>query len=641
MENIINISYSQTGTSSQTDEQGMREMQRMAFNARMHQYILLKAPPASGKSRALMFIALDKIYHQGLKKVVVAVPEKSIGRSFKDTKLKDNGFFSDWTVAKYFNLCDAEDESNKVERFKEFFKSGNKVLVCTHSTLRYAMQSLEDTVFNQSLLAIDEFHHSSADANSGLGDIVRRLMSNTTAHIIAMTGSYFRGDGIPVLRPEDEIRFYPVTYNYYQQLNGYKYLKSLGIGYSFYQGKYLSAITEALDTTKKTIIHIPSPNARASTGDKYDEVERIITTIGEEVSRDCLSGIITVKTKDGRLLKVADLVEDDPKQRTQLQAYLDKMNTKDAVDIIIALGTAKEGFDWEWCERCLTIGVRGSLTEIVQIIGRCTRDSKGKEHAQFTNLIAVPDAAKDDVKIAVNDFLKAITASLLMEQVMAPVWNFKTKKDDESSSPRKHTLLIDGLKPISSDKTRVIIESQLSDLKASILQDPNIANAIMGKIAPEVINTVFIPKIIQNKYPSLSKDEIEEVRQYVVSDTFTKGGEIVEQEGNTFLKIGKNFINIDALSINLIDKENPFQRAYEIMSKSLTVPVLRCVQEVIEDVKNSMSVEEAIILYKKYLPEYLEKHNGQLPTIDNSDPQVKRLAQAISFLRRYKKKFSK
>ena len=91
------------------------------------------------------------------------------------------------------------------------------------------------------------------------------------------------------------------------------------------------------------------------------------------------------------------------------------------------------------CEHCITIGIRASLTEVVQIIGRCTRDCEGKTHAQFTNLIPCPDAAQDDVSMAVNDFLKAISASLLMEQVMAPKWNFKTKVDDEDTpeKPKK------------------------------------------------------------------------------------------------------------------------------------------------------------------------------------------------------------
>ena len=101
------------------------------------------------------------------------------------------------------------------------------------------------------MVAIDEFHHISAAIENKLGEVLNNIMNKTNAHIVAMTGSYFRGDSLPVLLPEDEIKFTKVTYNYYEQLNGYKFLKTLGIGYHFYQGRYLSAISEVLDTDQK------------------------------------------------------------------------------------------------------------------------------------------------------------------------------------------------------------------------------------------------------------------------------------------------------------------------------------------------------------------------------------------------------
>ena len=69
-----------------------------AFAARDAQHLLIKAPPASGKSRALMFLALDKMHKQGVAKTIVAVPERSIGSSFASTKLSEFGFHSDWDV---------------------------------------------------------------------------------------------------------------------------------------------------------------------------------------------------------------------------------------------------------------------------------------------------------------------------------------------------------------------------------------------------------------------------------------------------------------------------------------------------------------------------------------------------------------
>ena len=90
--------YAQTGQSTKLNEFGMREMQAKVYEKRGSQYLLIKAPPASGKSRALMFIALDKLHNQGIKKVIVAVPEKSIGGSFSETKLTEYGFFTDWNL---------------------------------------------------------------------------------------------------------------------------------------------------------------------------------------------------------------------------------------------------------------------------------------------------------------------------------------------------------------------------------------------------------------------------------------------------------------------------------------------------------------------------------------------------------------
>ena len=657
---FVDIHYQQNGHSTNTDSLGMREMQAKAYEARNKKYLLIKAPPASGKSRALMYIALDKLANQGIRKVVVAVPEKSIGRSFANTNLVNQGFFANWHVSQMYNLCDAEsNEADKAGRFVQFFrKSEDKILLCAHATLRNGMKQLNDEEFNDCLLAIDEFHHTSADADSGLGDIVRRVMNNSTGHIVAMTGSYFRGDGVPVLRVEDEAKFYPVTYNYYQQLNGYKYLKNLVLGYHFYHGSYIEHINEVLDTTKKTIIHIPSVNSRASSGSKYEEVEMIMNCIGEKVATDYNNCVYTLKTKDGRLLKVADLVEDDPKARNRIQAYLQKMKKAEDMDIIIALGTAKEGFDWAWCEMCLTIGVRGSLTEVIQIIGRCTRDSEGKETAKFVNMIAMPDAGQDEVKVAVNDFLKAITASLLMEQVMAPSWNFKTSKDEDDDNPLVNTIVVEGLKPLSSVKTKMIIEQQLDDLQAAVLQDNLIIRAISGSTSAENITQNLIPKVIMKRYPDLSPEEVEEVRQHFLLNTLVKGNNITDDkgnpvdvspgmikpkdddetstDGNRLIRLANKFINIDKLSINLIDTINPYQKAYEVISKNVDSATLKVIQDTIAEQKFDMPVDEAIVLFKGPLKEWIKEHDGQLPSLESTNMKEKELAQAYIVIKNLK-----
>ena len=656
---IVDISYQQTGVATAVNPLGMREMQALAYEHRNKRFLLIKAPPASGKSRALMFIALDKLEHQGIKKVVVAVPEKSIGRSFKNTNLVNGGFFANWEAPPFFNLTDVKNEQDKKGRFKEFFLSSKaKVLVCAHATLRNATKELSDDTFDDVLLAIDEFHHTSADANSNLGDVVRRVMNNSTGHIVAMTGSYFRGDGIPVLRAEDEAKFYPVTYNYYQQLNGYKYLKNLILGYHFYHGSYLDHIGEVLDTHKKTIIHIPSVNQRAATGlGKYQETADIMKVVGTLDHKDYNTGIYYITTDDGRTLKVADLVEDEQKERNLVQGYLQNIKRADDVDIIIALGTAKEGFDWQWCEMCLTVGVRGSLTEVIQIIGRCTRDCEGKDTARFVNMIAMPDAEQAEVKVAVNDFLKAITASLLMEQVMAPSWKFKSVKDeDDGKGDLTHTIVVEGLKPLSSVKTQTIVESQLDDLKAAILQDDMVVKALSGSTTAETITQHLIPKVIRERYPDLNEGEVEEVRQRVLLDTIIKGNDIVNEkgepisaipngnddeqlsEGNRLIKIANRFINIDKLSINLIDTINPFQRAYEVISKSVDAKTLKVIQDTIAEQKYDMTLEQAITLFKGPLKAYVAAHDGKVPSVDDPDPKVRELAIALQKIKNLKQR---
>ena len=653
MPDFFKSEYNQTGTSKKTNDQGMREMQQIAFKANSAQYLLIKAPPASGKSRALMFIALEKLENQGIKKVIVAVPERNIGASFKATALSKDGFFADWTPNPHYNLCTSGSERSKVSAFLEFLDSDEKILICTHATFRLACDELDAKQFNDCLIAIDEFHHVSADGDNRLGEVMKNIMAKSNAHIVAMTGSYFRGDNVPVLLPEDEIKFTKVTYNYYQQLNGYEYLKSLGIGYHFYTGRYfkkpfdkdISALAEILDVTKKTIIHIPNVNANESSKDKMAEVGHIIDVLGDVDYQDSDTGVIYVKNpQTGKTLKVGDLVNDEPKEREKISTYLrtHAMDNVDAIDIIIALGMAKEGFDWPFCEHALTIGYRGSLTEVIQIIGRATRDSSNKIHAQFTNLIAEPEAEGTEVKIAVNNMLKAITASLLMEQVLAPNFNFKLKSEDENEAENdkknddENTIRVRGFKTPTSKRAKDIIEQDLNDLKAKILQDDTMLKAMPGNVEPEVINKVLIPKIIKEIYPDLNDEEVEAVRQHVVIDSVVKNGEIVEQGDKKFIRMANSFVNIDDIHIDLIDQINPFQKAFEILSKAITTKTLKLIDDHIQSIKVEMTEEEALLLWPKIV-EYRDR-TGELPNLQSFDPKEKRMAEAIVFLRELKRK---
>lgn len=635
--NIVDVAYAQTGASVHTDALGMRQMQQRVFAQRDAQYLLVKAPPASGKSRALMFVGLDKLYNQGRRKVIVAVPERSIGASFASTKLTVHGFFADWEIKPEHNLCTPGSSVGKVDAFVSFLGGPDATLVCTHATLRFAFERLAPEAFDGTVLAIDEFHHVSADTEANrLGALLRDVMAGSDVHIVAMTGSYFRGDQVPVLSAEDEAKFTPVTFNYYDQLNGYEHLKSLGIGHHFYQGRYTDAIGEVLDLDKKTILHIPNVNSGESTKDKIEEVGFILDAIGDVVSQE-ETGILRVRRRDtGAIVRVADLVDDtDQVERAETLHYLTSVASKDrdGVDIIIALGMAKEGFDWPFAEHALTVGYRASLTEVIQIIGRVTRDSPGKEHAQFTNLIAEPDATTDEVKVSVNNMLKAITASLLMEQVLAQNFTFKAKNTSEDPTT-PGVLRIRGFKEPTTARVKQIVETDLNDLKATILQDDTFARAAAGNLDPEVTNKVLIPKIIRERYPDLDETQVEELRQQVVVDSVIKNGEVRPVGDKRFVRMAEKFVNIDDLDINLIDSVNPFQRAFEVMSKSVTPSVLRIISDAITATRIEVTDEEALTLWPKI--QAWAKVNGRKPDVRSEDSTEKRYGEVLLFLQRKK-----
>jgi hypothetical protein len=669
MADFITVEYGSTGVSKSTNDYGMRVMQSRAFDARNAQYLLIKSPPASGKSRALMFLGLDKLGNQGMRKVIVAVPERSIGNSFRSTDLMKHGFFADWTVSPRNNLCDMiGGDSGKINAFIRFMESDDDIIVCTHSTLRHAFDRIMREgkgieIFHDCVIAIDEFHHVSADADNRLGELIRNVMDDGSTHIIAMTGSYFRGDQIPVLRAEDEAKFTDVVYTYYEQLSGYEHLKTLGIGYHFYHGNYLSAIGEVLDPLKKTIIHIPNVNSQAAMGDKIREMNGILDVLGDVFSIDPQTGFQLLRTPDGRVLKIADLVT--PGTQQTVLGGLRSVESREDLDIVIALGMAKEGFDWIWCEHALTVGYRGSLTEVVQIVGRATRDAPGKTHAQFTNLLAEPDTSDEVVRTAVNDMLKAIAASLLMEQVLVPNFNFKTKPSDDrfdgTDRPSTRidllqaepTIYVSGLKEPTSNRAKEIIETDMTDLMAAVLQDGQVlrASLIPDEFPAETINQHLIPNIIAKRYPDLAEneDDLEAIRQNLVArravlakisrpgaviDSATKDTE-EETEGqkahSQLLKLTSKFITMPELSIDLIDQVNPFQQSYEILSKALGESVLRRIHQSIAETRIEITEAEALAQVPR-IRAFKEQH-GREPSITAMNPVEKRMAEALAWIR--------
>ena len=474
-----------------------------------------------------------------------------------------------------------------------------------------------------------------------------------------------------MLLPHDEARFESVTYTYYEQLNGYEHLKRLDIGYFFYTGNYTDDILRVLDPDEKTIVHIPNVNSRESSKDKIREVEHIIEELGEWQGADPATGFQLVKTPGGGVLRIADLVDDDPARRERVAAALkdpDRKNNRDHVDIIIALGMAKEGFDWIWCDHALTVGYRSSLTEIVQIIGRATRDAPGKVHARFTNLIAEPNASEEAVTEAVNDTLKAIAASLLMEQVLAPRFNFTPKAQHsgpvagvdygaEGYDPQKCNVGINhetgqlhievkGLAAPQGKEAARICREDLNEVIAAFVQDRTAVERGLfdDELVPEELTQVRMGKIVKDRFPELGEEDREAVRQHAVAalNLTQKAKELAlddaeaDSGGSTALIDGvrKFAMDVRDLDIDLIDRINPFGEAYAILAKAMSEESLKQVAAVITAKKLQLTPEEARDLARRALG--FKQERGRLPSIASPDPWEKRMAEGVAFLARMK-----
>lgn len=672
-----------------TNDAGMREMQARVYDARNAQYLLIKAPPASGKSRSLMYVGLDKLRHQGIRKVIVAVPERSIASSFASTDLTSSGFEADWMLDPTYDLT-TSDGTHKTKALAAFLADpGAKILLCTHATLRFAYEDLQAEAFAGTLVAVDEFHHSSADADNKLGELVRGLIAEGSSHVLAMTGSYFRGDEMMVLRPEDEERFTRVTFTYYEQLAGYQHLKTLGIGYTFYDATpngYLDSIGKVLDTGRKTILHIPSVNsAAASKIDKNEQVDRIMDVLcggdASSLSTDERTGFDHITLPDGKPYIVANLVDDEPRRRDKVITALRAVKGRDELDLIIALGMAKEGFDWIWCEHVLTVGYRSSMTEVVQIIGRTTRDAPGKEHATFTNFVANPADSQETVVGAVNTFLKAISVALVMENVLAPNFNFRTKPPGATGGGEPPSLnvpiQIAGFAEPSTAFSKDVIENRLDEVHQAALQYDPIQLAILNPetTTPAIINTVHVPHVIASLFPDASEEEQKEILHgYLANEmlkaaanggrdlgpkilenpqpllsmfpgeipadanvTRTAEGLVVVNDGSSaWLKLSNRFVNLDKLNIDLIYSINPFERAYEILAKNLDEPTLKRIHEAIIAQRIPMTDAEAAAQFP-YIIAFKDRE-GRDPNPNAPSPVEQRLAQAWAMIKERRRK---
>jgi hypothetical protein len=157
------------------------------------------------------------------------------------------------------------------------------------------------------------------------------------------------------------------------------------------------------------------------------------------------------------------------------------------------------------------------------------------------------------------------------------------------------------------------------------------------EIPPEVVTQVYVPKVIETKYPDLTPQEVEEVRQHVVANAAFKascnGG--LPELSNNFIKMADKFINVKDLDIDLIDSINPFQLAYAIMSKSVDAEILKRIHGAITAKRIQMTEEEATALYPHI--KAFKQTRGREPSLAAPNAMERRLAEALECLRNKKR----
>lgn len=666
----VSVSYGATGKSIRLNHHGMRPMQERAYEKRGEQYLLIKSPPASGKSRALMFIALDKLYSQGIKQAIVAVPESMIGRNFSNVKLTEQGFWADWEIPERRYLCDVSPTAgDTIDSIGEFLNSDDRILLCTYTSLRSAIERFGVEMLDDRLVAIDELHDGAVSKDKEYSKLLAQIIKRNKSHIVAMTRSYFRDGTESMLSLEDEEKFECVLFSHFEQLNGYEHLKQLDIKFHFYTRRYADDLMEVLDPNKKTIVYIPAVKARERVKGGDKEAQSIVDKIGVWLDRDKTTGFDKVKShRDGKILMIANLADDDLAKRRAAAAALrdaDKMADRDYVDIIIAPRIASGELNWMWCEHAVVAGYGASLTETVQIIGSVTRDAQGKAYALFTNMISKPDATSEVVADVVSGTLNAIATSILMEQVLAPKFRFTKKNPDsieekgfqygeEGYSKEKNCVgvcletgevhvEVSGLKEIKGDLARRICEQGNIDLVAELLQDRNILErGIFDCNQPtQMIGGANLGSIIKNRYPDLSEENTEAIRQRIAAalnltqraKRYIPESDNEECGNSTALSDRMRNITLRSreLSVHQIDKIDTFEHYREGLSVSLGTRRFARIAEIIVPRRSKMTPDEA----RELLPRIImfKEKRGRMPSSASDNPFERMLADAVSVMK--------
>lgn len=498
-----------------------RKWQREGYNKLLDQkWRILNAPTGSGKSFVIAMICYAETLNNPKIKVIIVTPQKLTNEQYKDDKanLSCFGFKSKINITP--TILNGGTGRRRIKACKNFLETNGKedrILVCSHATISRTFSEIpaknRKKLFKNVILWIDEAHHVSSgflDVNSDLG--YKRLNSDQKEEFDTMVGInklgklvnfYLNNDfsvGFSTATPfrSDIMRLIPEKYKdsfvrYELPIDEYiskccKYIRKIGYNFMFYAGCYCNGITKLFSDNPylKTLIHIPRvgigesktcnySNQEELEKEKHEEVMDVIKAINpkEEMHESYrefnLDGKIVhcpvyeIKISK-KVLTIVDMV--NPFTRDIVSKYIirEVENKTFGIDVIVALGTFKEGADYPALERSIIIDKRNSINEIMQIFGRILRDFKDKEHPKVYHLLpesTLNNYDNDELKTALNNYLMSVVTSMMLMDILIPKnIKLKTKKAIEKVIGEKFNdeIIIDPEDQNSFNKS-VIIES--------------------------------------------------------------------------------------------------------------------------------------------------------------------------------------
>lgn len=565
-------------------------------------FMILNAPMGSGKSWMMCLLSAFKMQNDNMLRTIIAVPQTIISSGFAEAHLQmPDGQKLHWQIKN--NLCkDEAGSQGTVARAISWLGRSpqdfsDRVMLCTHATLLHVYRKLKSEnrlyLLNNTLLWIDEAHHiknikaegfEEAVINNGIGELVAFLLNQNDMHVQVglTTASFFRGDRASLLTDDMEKKFKRFNLPYDVYLKSMKHLKSFS--FDFVLGGHNSYIKSiellAKDSTRKDIVYIPHPVSQNSTGDKHQEVADIMSTYGTVLGIN--EHGVTIVSREADELKVLDLVSED--RRNDKKEFLNNPVLKervDALDVIIALNMFKEGANWIYADRCIIAGARSSLVDVVQMVGRLFRDAPGKNHVEVIQILpfSLDQQDKEKFRENLNDYLKAVYASLILENILNPVKiksMQKAEKDNEASEKEGDSVKQNWLSMVLPDDARQ--QALLEEVNDRLV-------AIVGE-NKEAINDT---RVLYDEYSKIMPEILE---GYGVAE---HKQEVAKQVWGTLVRRSMQMqgISVENIDFNIIQETHPLEFLLRYTSNVCDINTFEKLREAIAQSRNFRPLPEA------------------------------------------------